>query len=85
MGEKPPAPPADTDVQEQQLLADNGLSNADYNVLVAITAAGLAALEAAVPRHTEHVRRLVLDRLTPPQIDQLADMSRTILDGLHAP
>ncbi len=121
---------------EQQLLADNGLSNADYTVLVAlseaddgrlriyelgrrlgweksrlhhqltrmckrglvqrhsgegraihvaITAAGLAALEAAVPRHTEHVRRLVLDRLTPPQIDLLADISRTILDGLHAP
>ena len=48
----------------------------------AITAAGGAALEAAVPRHTEQVRRLVLDRLTPQQIDQLADISRRILDGL---
>jgi DNA-binding MarR family transcriptional regulator len=120
---------------EQHLLADSGLSNADYTVLVAlseandgtlriyelgrrlaweksrlhhqltrmctrglvkrqrgevraihvaITAAGLAALEAAVPRHTEHLRRLVVDRLTPRQIDQLADISRTILDGLDA-
>ena len=52
---------------------------------VAITAAGRAALSAAVPRHTQQVRRLVLDRLTPQQIDQLADISRTILDGLNRP
>ncbi len=51
----------------------------------AITAAGRAALEAAVPHHTQQVRRLVLDRLTPQQIDQLADISRTILDGLSRP
>ena len=49
----------------------------------AVTAAGLAALTAAVPRHTQEVRRLVLDRLTPQQVDQLADISRTILNGLH--
>ena len=48
----------------------------------AITAACRAALKAAVPHHTQQVRRLVLDRLTPHQIDQLADISRTILDGL---
>jgi DNA-binding MarR family transcriptional regulator len=52
---------------------------------VAITAAGRAALSAAVPRHTQQVRRLVLDRLTPQQIDQLADISCTILDGLDRP
>jgi hypothetical protein len=40
-------------------------------------------LEAAVPRHRQQVRRLVLDRLIAQQIDQLADTSRTILDGLH--
>ena len=50
----------------------------------AITAAGLAALTAAVPGHTQEVRRLVLDRLTPQQIDQLADISRTILDAIMA-
>ena len=50
-----------------------------------ITAAGRAALKAAVPDHTQQVRRLVLDRLTPQQIDQLADISRTILDGLCRP
>jgi DNA-binding MarR family transcriptional regulator len=49
----------------------------------AITDAGRSALEAAVPRHRQQVRRLVLDRLIAQQIDQLADTSRTILDGLH--
>jgi DNA-binding MarR family transcriptional regulator len=49
-----------------------------------ITDAGRSALEAAVPRHRQHVRRLVIDRLTPEQIDQLADVSRTILDGLRS-
>jgi DNA-binding MarR family transcriptional regulator len=48
----------------------------------AITAVGLGALTAAAPGHRQQVRRLVLDRLTPQQIDQLAVISRTILDGL---
>ena len=51
----------------------------------AITTAGRIALTAAVPRHTQQVRRLVLDRLSSRQIDQLADISRTILDGLCRP
>jgi len=54
-------------------------------VHAAITTAGRAALLAAVPGHTQQVRRLVLDRLSSQQIDQLADISRTILDGLHRP
>jgi DNA-binding MarR family transcriptional regulator len=51
----------------------------------AITTAGRITLTAAVPRHTQQVRRLVLDRLSSRQIDQLADISRTILDGLCRP
>jgi DNA-binding MarR family transcriptional regulator len=49
----------------------------------AITDAGRSALEAAVPRHRQQVRRLVIDRLSPQQIDQLVDISRTILAGLQ--
>jgi DNA-binding MarR family transcriptional regulator len=52
-------------------------------VYVAVTAGGRAALEAAVPRHRQVVRHLVLDRLSPQQVDQLADISRTLLDGLR--
>jgi DNA-binding MarR family transcriptional regulator len=51
-------------------------------IYAAITAAGRDALTAAAPGHRQQVRRLVLDRLTPQQIDQLAVISRTILDGL---
>lgn len=51
-------------------------------IYAAITVAGRAALTAAAPRHRQLVRRLVLDHLTPQQIDQLAIISRTILDGL---
>jgi DNA-binding MarR family transcriptional regulator len=53
-------------------------------IYAAITADGRAALKAAAPRHRQQVRRLVLDRLTPQQIDQLAEISRMILDGLDA-
>jgi DNA-binding MarR family transcriptional regulator len=58
-------------------------SRAGRAMFAAITPAGLSALKAAVPQHRQQVRRLVLDRLTPQQIDQLAGISRTILDGLH--
>lgn len=53
-------------------------------IYAAITTAGRAALKAAAPRHRQQVRRLVLDRLTPQQIDQFAEISRMILDGLGA-
>jgi DNA-binding MarR family transcriptional regulator len=58
----------------------SGRGRASY---AAITDVGRAALTAAVPRHTQQVRRLVLDRLTPQQVDQLADISRTILEGIR--
>ena len=53
-------------------------------IYAAITTGGRAALTATAPRHRQQVRRLVLDRLTPQQIDQLANISRMILDGLDA-
>ncbi|MEO3821262.1 MarR family winged helix-turn-helix transcriptional regulator [Plantactinospora sp. B24E8] len=50
---------------------------------VALTPRGHAALAEAAPAHSRHVRELVIDRLTPAQIDQLAAISHTILDGLR--
>jgi DNA-binding MarR family transcriptional regulator len=51
---------------------------------VVITAKGLAALEEAVPRHAQEVRRLFIDPLTPEQLDQLAEIATTILNHLEA-
>jgi DNA-binding MarR family transcriptional regulator len=51
--------------------------------LAAITAEGRSALEAAVPAHTREVRRLVFDQLTQQQVQQLADISRTVLNSLR--
>jgi DNA-binding MarR family transcriptional regulator len=48
-----------------------------------ITAKGLAVLKEAAPGHAQEVRRLFIDRLTPEQLDQLAEISSTILDTLQ--
>ena len=45
--------------------------------------AGLAALSQAAPGHSRYVRQLVIDRLTPQQLDQLAEISAAILDNLQ--
>lgn len=49
-----------------------------------ITAKGLAALKEAAPGHAQEVRRLVIDRLTPDELDRFADTAATILDHLQA-
>jgi len=58
-------------------------SGAGRTSYAAITAAGRAALEAAVPSHTAEVRRLVFDQLSSRQVHQLAEISQCILDGLR--
>jgi DNA-binding MarR family transcriptional regulator len=52
-------------------------------VHVAITPAGLSALEAAAPLHRQHVRQLVLDRISPEELDELGAISSRILKGLR--
>jgi DNA-binding MarR family transcriptional regulator len=47
-----------------------------------ITAKGLAAIREAAPSHAQEVRRLFIDRLTPDQIDQLADIATAVLGNL---
>ena len=48
-----------------------------------ITPQGLADLAEAAPRHSQHVRDLVINRLSPGQIEQLAGISTTFLTGLQ--
>lgn len=61
----------------QRLAGDSRASHAK------ITAQGLAARAEAAPRHSQQVRDLVINRLSPGQIDQLAGISTAILAGLQ--
>ena len=47
--------------------------------IVAVTAAGRAAIEAAAPAHVAAVRRLFLDALSTEQVDALTEIARTAL------
>lgn len=58
-------------------------SSASRAVYAAITSEGRTALQEAAPSHAHEVRSLFIDRLTPAQIDQLADISAAILDNLQ--
>jgi DNA-binding MarR family transcriptional regulator len=49
---------------------------------VVITPRGRKAIEAAAPGHVEAVRKLVIDRLTPHQLDARREAAETILAAL---
>ena len=46
-----------------------------------LTDAGFAALAAAAPGHVDQVRRSLIDRLTPEQVEQLREISAAIIEG----
>lgn len=46
-----------------------------------LTDEGFAALAAAAPGHVAQVRRSLIDRLTPEQVDQLREISAAIAEG----
>jgi DNA-binding MarR family transcriptional regulator len=47
-----------------------------------LTEAGFAALAAAAPGHVRAVRRYLIDRLSPEQVEQLRDIGKAVLAGL---
>jgi DNA-binding MarR family transcriptional regulator len=49
-----------------------------------LTDAGFAVLAAAAPGHVAAVRRHVIDRLTPEQVGQLAEIGRALVDGFSS-
>jgi DNA-binding MarR family transcriptional regulator len=49
---------------------------------VVLTSKGRSAIEAAAPKHVEHVRRWFIDSLTPEQLDALAEISEAIVAKL---
>ncbi|NUP78121.1 MAG: MarR family transcriptional regulator, partial [Nonomuraea sp.] len=50
--------------------------------LAVLTDEGLEALRAAAPLHVTSVRSNLIDVLSPEQLRQLEDISRTLLDHL---
>lgn len=74
------AGPAETDQPE---------TSHEDTARISLTAAGWAKIQNAAPGHVRIVRELVIDALTPEQIDQLAEIAEQILgrldedEGLH--
>jgi DNA-binding MarR family transcriptional regulator len=58
--------------------------NDNRGSFVVVTRRGRAAIERAAPGHVDAVRRYVIDRLTPDQLDVLAEIATTVLDALAA-
>jgi DNA-binding MarR family transcriptional regulator len=68
----------------RQGLVERVNSTEDRRVMLAtLTDAGRARLVEAAPTHVESVRRHLIDRLTPEQIDVLGDIFMTISQSLH--
>jgi DNA-binding MarR family transcriptional regulator len=53
--------------------------------LARLTDEGFEALSNAAPGHVAEVRRVVIDRLTPEQLTQLADITQVIVEGMSGP
>lgn len=51
---------------------------------IQITETGLAEITRAAPKHVSHVRRLVVDVLTPEQLDTLGELSDVIRAAFDA-
>lgn len=52
---------------------------------VVVTARGRREIAAAAPGHVATVRRLFVDRLTPAQLDAVADAAEAVLAGFDEP
>lgn len=69
-------------------MADRGLVRREKcptdhrGAFVAVTDAGRAAIEQAAPGHVAAVRHWFVDRLTPEQLDALAEICTIALDAL---
>jgi DNA-binding MarR family transcriptional regulator len=51
-------------------------------IFAVLTDAGLAAITNASPSHNREVQRVFFDKITDEQVEQLADISLRVLDGL---
>lgn len=72
-------------------MADRGLVGKERcdsdrrGAFVVATTRGREEIEAAAPGHVATVRRLFIDRLTPPQLEVVAEVAETILTAFDEP
>ena len=72
-------------------MADRGLVRKEKcdsdrrGAYVALTPDGRSQIEAAAPGHVAAVRRLVIDRLTPSQLDALGKAADVVLAAIEEP
>lgn len=72
-------------------MADRGLVGKEKcdsdrrGAFVVVTAKGRREIEAAAPGHVAAVRHLVVDRLTPAQLDAIGEAAEVVLAALDEP
>ncbi len=71
-----------TRMEDRGLVRREACASDSRGAFVVLTVAGREAIEAAAPRHVEHVRRWFVDALTPEQLDALAAISEAVLAKL---
>ncbi len=71
-----------TRMEERDLVVRASCQTDSRGAFIVLTDAGRTAIEAAAPRHVEHVRRFFVDSLTPEQLDALADISDAVVANL---
>lgn len=67
---------------ERGLVAKERCGSDRRGAYVAVTEHGRAEIAAAAPGHVATVRRLVLDHLTPAQLDVVADVAEKVLAAI---
>ncbi|AKG42625.1 MarR family winged helix-turn-helix transcriptional regulator [Streptomyces xiamenensis] len=72
-----------TRMAKRGLVAKEECPEDGRGAFVTVTPAGYEAIEAAAPQHVEHVRRLLIDALTPSELSALARISRRVLDHME--
>ena len=69
-------------LQQRGLLEREGSTEDRRSVLLTLTRQGRRQLVLATPDHFDIVHRLVLDRLTPDQLEHLADALEPVVEAL---
>jgi DNA-binding MarR family transcriptional regulator len=72
-----------TRMEQRGLVTRQGCGDDGRGAVVALTDAGVHAIEAAAPAHVAAVRRHFIDRLSPEQLHALAGIAETVVAHLN--